>query len=50
MEVIEYYCSFVSLIDREGRSLVKCSSYQACNEVSQVDAKHGSVQQETYLL
>ena len=26
--------SFVSLIDREGRSLVKCSSYQACNEVN----------------
>ena len=23
----------MSLIDREGRSLVKCSSYQACNEV-----------------
>ena len=28
--------SFVSLIDREGRSLVKCSSYQACNEVRRV--------------
>ena len=33
------YCSFVSLIDREGRSLVKCSSYQACNEVSWVEEK-----------
>jgi len=28
--------SFVSLIDREGRSLVKCSPFQQCNEVKRV--------------
>ena len=33
LEVTQNHCSFVSLIDREGRSLVKCSSYQSCNEV-----------------
>jgi len=28
--------SFVSLIDREGRCLVKCSPYQQCNEVKRI--------------
>ena len=28
--------NFVSLIDKEGRALVKCSQFQACNEVKRV--------------